>query len=61
MNNSRACLYITGNDPREREWLITQEREGIIQRAKSLKWLEQLEPRAHVGAFVSDSKGNPGL
>lgn len=61
MNNSTACLYIIGNDPREREWLITQETEDITQGAKSLRWLDQLGSTAHTGALVSDSKRNPGL
>ena len=51
MDNTRACFYIVGNDSREKEWLITQEREGITQGAKSLRLLEQLGSRTHVGAL----------
>lgn len=60
MDNSKACLDIIGNDPKEREWLITQEREGITQGAKSLGWLEQLGSGAHTGASVSDRSRKPG-
>lgn len=26
--DSRACFYIVGNDPREKEWLITGDQVG---------------------------------
>ena len=48
----RACFYIVGNDPREKEWLITWEIEWVSQGAKSLRFLEQLGSREHVLALM---------
>lgn len=48
----RACFYIVGNDPREKEWLIIWEIEWVSQGAKSLRFLEQLGSREHVLALM---------
>lgn len=53
MDNTKTCPYIIGNDPRERECLITHG-------AKSGGWLEQLESRTHVVSMASDRRENPG-
>lgn len=58
----RACFYIVGNDPREKEWLITWKIEWVSQGAKSLRFLEQLGSREHVLALMGVGGGsNPHL